>query len=60
MNFPIGYIDLYLVAKANVLTTPGVAFGPVGENFLRISYAQEYGHIETAMDYVESALSQWE
>ncbi|MFX1603480.1 MAG: pyridoxal phosphate-dependent aminotransferase [Promethearchaeota archaeon] len=50
---------LYLVAKANVLTTPGVAFGPVGENFLRISFAQEYGHIETAMDNIESALGRW-
>ncbi len=51
---------LYLVAKAKVLTTPGVAFGPVGENFLRISFAQEYGHIETAMDKIESALRQWD
>ncbi|MHA2602594.1 MAG: hypothetical protein AM324_010730, partial [Candidatus Thorarchaeota archaeon SMTZ1-83] len=50
---------LYLVARANVLTTPGVAFGPVGENFLRISFAQEYGHIEKALDSIENALRQW-
>ncbi|MFX1561178.1 MAG: pyridoxal phosphate-dependent aminotransferase, partial [Promethearchaeota archaeon] len=47
---------LYLVAKAKTLTAPGVAFGQIGEDFLRVSFAQEYGLIEKALDNIQEVL----
>ncbi|MHA2160087.1 MAG: pyridoxal phosphate-dependent aminotransferase [Candidatus Thorarchaeota archaeon] len=50
---------LYLVAKAKTLTAPGIAFGSVGEDFLRVSFAQEYELIENALDHMQEALEPW-
>lgn len=50
---------LYLIARAKTLTAPGIAFGPVGENFLRVSFAQEYGLIENALNNMQKVLEPW-
>ncbi|MHA2359927.1 MAG: pyridoxal phosphate-dependent aminotransferase [Candidatus Thorarchaeota archaeon] len=50
---------LYMVAKAKTLTAPGIAFGPVGENFVRVSFAQEYGLIENALNNMQEVLEPW-
>ena len=50
---------LYIVAKAKTLTAPGIAFGSVGEDFLRVSFAQEYGLIEKALDNIQEVFEPW-
>lgn len=45
-----------LLEKAHVITTPGSAFGPHGEGFVRFSYATEYEQIEEAMNRIEKML----
>ncbi len=50
---------LYLMARVKTLTAPGIAFGSVGENFLRVSFAQEYGLIENALNNMQKVLEPW-
>lgn len=52
--------DSYAVAdmileKTHVVTTPGAAFGPGGEGYLRISYANDYESLEVALERLEKA-----
>lgn len=51
---------LDLAHKAKVATIPGVAFGPGGERYLRISYAQSLENIEEAMDRIEEYMNSLE
>lgn len=41
--------------KTHVATAPGDAFGPGGEGYIRICYAQSYEKIREAMDRLEAA-----
>jgi aminotransferase len=52
-------VMLYLVAKAKTLTAPGIAFGDAGENFLRLSFAQDYDLIRQSLDSIEDTLEPW-
>jgi aminotransferase len=45
-----------ILDEAKVITTPGVAFGPHGEGFLRFSYATKYEEIKEAMQRIEKTL----
>jgi aminotransferase len=45
-----------LLEKANVSTTPGVAFGPTGEGHLRLSFCVSYEMINKAFDRMEAYL----
>ena len=41
--------------KTHVATAPGDAFGPGGEGYIRICYAQSYENILEAMNRLEAA-----
>jgi len=46
----------FLAKEAGVLTVPGSAFGSLGENHIRLSYATSYPKLEEALDRMEKAL----
>lgn len=45
-----------LLCKAGVAALPGTAFGPWGEGFLRLSYANSVANIRAALDAIKSLL----
>ena len=45
-----------LLYKARVAALPGTAFGPWGEGFLRLSYANSVANIRAALDAIKSLL----
>src|SRR5579863_7660879 len=45
-----------LLYKAGVAALPGTAFGPWGEGFLRLSYANSVANIQVALDAITSLL----
>jgi aspartate aminotransferase len=47
----------YLLEKAHVAVTPGIAFGPAGEGKIRISYAASRDEIREGMDRIRKALA---
>ena len=47
----------YLLEKAHVAVTPGIAFGPAGEGKLRISYAASRDDIAEGMSRMKKALA---
>ena len=50
------FADL-LLEKARTAVVPGIAFGPLGEGYVRISYCAPGEEIEGAMERVRSALA---
>ena len=54
-----GFVNRVL-GETHVITTPGSAFGPHGEGFVRFSYATKYEQIEEAMGRIEKLLGRWE
>jgi aspartate aminotransferase len=50
-------LTAYLLEKAHVAVTPGSAFGPSGEGFLRLSYAASREVITEAIERMKEALS---
>lgn len=57
-KYRMGSFDfaMWLLKEARVATIPGTEFGSMGEGYLRLSYATEYGKIERAMDNIEGAI----
>ncbi|HEX38123.1 MAG TPA: pyridoxal phosphate-dependent aminotransferase [Candidatus Cloacimonetes bacterium] len=55
MNFCVN-----LLQKAKVSTTPGIAFGPTGEQHLRLSFCVDEDMINTAFDRIEKYFSKGE
>jgi len=47
---------LYLITATDVLTVSGAWFGPGGEGFLRVSFAQTYENIEKAIDKIAEGM----
>jgi aspartate aminotransferase len=47
----------YLLEKAHVAVTPGIAFGPAGEGKIRISYAASRDEITEGMSRMKKALA---
>ncbi|MGV9197373.1 MAG: pyridoxal phosphate-dependent aminotransferase [Promethearchaeia archaeon] len=47
-----------LLEKAHVATCPGIAFGPHGDNYVRLSYATELNQIKKAMERIRTFLEQ--
>ena len=45
----------YILEKTHVVTSPGDAFGPDGEGYIRICYASKYEQIKEALDRMERA-----
>lgn len=45
----------YILEKTHVVTSPGSAFGPDGEGYIRICYASKYEQIKEALERMESA-----
>lgn len=45
----------YILEKTHVVTSPGSAFGPDGEGYIRICYASEYERIAEALTRMEKA-----
>lgn len=48
---------MYLLKQAGIAIVPGTSFGPAGEGFIRISYANSYDQIEQAMRRMAGALA---
>ena len=47
----------YLLEEAGVALLPGTAFGPAGEGYLRLCYANSYQRLEEALERVSNSLS---
>jgi aspartate/methionine/tyrosine aminotransferase len=47
----------YLLEEAGVAVLPGTAFGENGEGYLRLSYANSFDNIRTALDRIADALT---
>lgn len=45
----------YILEKTHVVTSPGNAFGPGGEGYLRICYASRYEQLQEALERMERA-----
>lgn len=45
----------YILEKTHVVTSPGDAFGPDGEGYIRICYASKYEDIKEALQRMENA-----
>lgn len=45
----------YILEKTHVVTSPGDAFGPLGEGYIRICYASKYEDIQEALFRMEKA-----
>ena len=45
----------YILEKTHVVTSPGSAFGPGGEGYLRICYASRYEQLKEALERLEQA-----
>ena len=45
----------YILEKTHVVTSPGDAFGPDGEGYIRICYASKYEDIQEALKRMEKA-----
>ncbi|MBQ7959605.1 MAG: pyridoxal phosphate-dependent aminotransferase [Clostridia bacterium] len=45
----------YILEKTHVVTSPGDAFGPDGEGYIRICYASKYDDIQEALARMEKA-----
>lgn len=45
----------YILEKTHVVTSPGSAFGPDGEGYIRICYASKYEQIAEALERMEKA-----
>ncbi|MBE5782211.1 MAG: pyridoxal phosphate-dependent aminotransferase [Clostridiales bacterium] len=45
----------YILEKTHVVTSPGSAFGPDGEGYIRICYASKYEQIQEALRRMEKA-----
>ena len=43
----------YILEKTHVVTSPGSAFGPDGEGYIRICYASKYEQIKEALERME-------
>ncbi|MBT3226778.1 MAG: pyridoxal phosphate-dependent aminotransferase [Deltaproteobacteria bacterium] len=46
-------LSMDILEKAGVAMTPGIDFGPGGEGFIRISYANSMEHLDTAITRLE-------
>jgi len=49
-------ITQYLLEEAKIAAVPGSVFGNYGEGFIRISYANSYENLQTAMANMKTAL----
>ena len=50
------FISNYLLEEAGVATLPGTAFGPGGEGFLRLCFANSMENIQLAVERISQAL----
>jgi aspartate aminotransferase len=46
-----------LLRQAGVAALPGTAFGPYGEGFLRMSYANSVDNIQAALEAIKSVVT---
>ena len=46
-----------LLKEGHVAVTPGIAFGPGGEGFFRVSYATSEGQIREGFDRIKKTLA---
>jgi len=46
----------YLLEKAQIAVVPGTTLGEYGKDFIRISYANSYENLKTAMERMKRAL----
>ncbi|MCA1319181.1 aminotransferase A [Bacillus tianshenii] len=58
-NMPSFDFALKMVEEAGVAVVPGSAFSPLGEGYVRLSYAYTMESLEKAMDRMEKFLKEW-
>jgi len=56
-GLPATELQARLLREAGVAALAGTAFGPWGEGFLRLSYANSVGNIQTALDAIKFLLA---
>jgi aminotransferase len=56
LGVPDEKLAYYLLREAGVALVPGSAFGEYGQGHLRLSYANSYQNIQTAVDSIDQAL----
>jgi aminotransferase len=49
-------LSWYLLDEAKIAVVPGTVLGDFGADYVRISYANSYENLETAMDRMRAAL----
>ena len=49
-------LAMHVLRQAHVALLPGTVFGPLGEGFVRVSYANSYENLERAMDRLADVL----
>jgi aspartate/methionine/tyrosine aminotransferase len=54
---PASLLAERLLSEAGVAALAGTAFGPWGEGFLRLSYANSVANIEAALDAMKALLA---
>ncbi len=55
-GMPSEDLALHLLREAHIAVVPGTSFGPGGEGYLRISYANSYDQIQEGMQRMATAL----
>jgi aspartate/methionine/tyrosine aminotransferase len=48
----------YLLDRARIAVVPGTTLGEYGKDFIRISYANSYENLKTAMERMKKALEE--
>ena len=54
---PSDWLANYLLEEAGVAVLPGTAFGPGGEGYLRLCFANSMENIELALQRISTALA---
>jgi aspartate/methionine/tyrosine aminotransferase len=54
---PSAWLADYLLETVGVATLPGSAFGPNGEGFLRLCFANSMENLQTALERIAAALA---
>jgi aspartate/methionine/tyrosine aminotransferase len=56
LGVPDEKLAYYLLREAQVALVPGSAFGEYGQGHLRLSYANSYENIQSAVERIDQAL----
>jgi len=55
----VRHFAFQILEESGVAVTPGVDFGPGGEGYIRVSYANSLANIEEGMSRLQTFLARW-